>query len=98
MFGKYYIASKFRFTMFMAITVLIIAMILGAVFGTSVDGASVNKAYYVITVQSGDTLWSIAEEYNDSKTDIRKLIYEISDLNDLEDAHIYIGQQLLIPA
>ena len=95
MFGKYYIASKFRFTMFMAITVLIIAMILGAVFGTSVDGASVNKAYYIITVQSGDT---IAEEYKDAKTDIRKLIYEISDLNDLEDAHIYIGQQLLIPA
>ena len=98
MFGKYYIKSKFRFTTFVVATILVFAIIMGAVFGTTVNGASVTKAYYVITVESGDTLWSIASEYSNNRNDVRKLIYEISNLNELESSDIYIGQQLLIPA
>lgn len=98
MFGKYYIISKFRFTAFIVATILVFAIIMGAVFGTTVSGASVTKAYYVITVESGDTLWSIASEYGSNRNDVRQLIYEISNLNELESSEIYIGQQLLIPA
>ena len=98
MFGKYYIKSKVRFTTFIASILIIFAIMLGAIFGTTVSGASVTKAYYVITVEPGDTLWSIASEYGSNRNDVRKLIYEISNLNELETSNIYIGQQLLIPA
>ena len=98
MFGKYYIKYKVRFTTFIASILIIFAIMLGAIFGTTVSGASVTKAYYVITVEPGDTLWSIASEYGSNRNDVRKLIYEISNLNELETSNIYIGQQLLIPA
>ena len=66
--------------------------------GVYADGKGNNtKTYYAITVESGDTLWTIAQRFVDDRTDIRKLIYEISDINDLESANLAIGQQLIIP-
>ena len=48
-------------------------------------------------VQPGDTIWSIATDYIDSNTDIRKLVYEIREINKLNSAIIIPGQELLIP-
>lgn len=100
MFKRYYISSKIRFTIFVSIVLLIVFMSISAMFQISYASNKGNdvKSYYAITVESGDTLWSIASEYSDGKTDIRKLIYEITELNKLETAEIAIGQKLLIPA
>ncbi len=100
MFKKYYIESKLRFTIFILTMILIIVMSISAMFhNVYADGkGNVTNTYYAVTVESGDTLWSIALRYSDGKTDIRKLIYEISSLNNLETSEISIGQQLLIPA
>ena len=98
MFNKYYIASKFRFTLFITLMTIIITMSLSMLFGNTYVSGSSNKAYYAITVESGDTLWTIAEKYSDDKTDIRQFIYDISKINDLESSKILVGQKLLIPA
>ncbi len=103
MFKRYYIKSKIRFTIFVTIMLLIIVMSISVIFnigGVYAGGKGHESvAYYAITVESGDTLWSIAQRYSDSnKTDIRRFIYEISNLNGLESSDISIGQQLLIPA
>ncbi len=100
MFKKYYIESKIRFTIFILTLVLIILMSVSAMFhNVYADGkGAVTNTYYAVTVESGDTLWSIALKYSDGKTDIRKFIYEITNLNNLDSAEILIGQQLLIPA
>lgn len=54
-----------------------------------------------ITVASNDTLWNIASNVKSNSKDkslnINKVIYEIKDLNNLEDSNIYIGQSLEIP-
>ena len=102
MFKKYYIKSKIRFSIFIAIMTLIIGISFNSLFNLSGVYAAAKGTktltYYAVTVESGDTLWSIAQRYSDGRTDIRRFIYEITDLNSLETSDISIGQQLLIPA
>jgi LysM repeat protein len=54
----------------------------------------VTISYELYTVNSGDTLWSVAKQYYNG--DPRKLIYEIEKANDIS-ALITPGQELLIP-
>jgi len=63
---------------------------------------TVTKAYScketefkVITIRSGDTLWSIAEKYN-KKGDIREYIYKLKELNNLKDSSIIAGNELKV--
>lgn len=65
-------------------------------FAPRVQGSSKIK-YSKIVVSPGDTIWSIATDYIDSNTDVRKLVYEIRDINKLSSAIILPGQELLIP-
>ena len=48
------------------------------------------------TVSQGDTLWSIAKQQIDEKTDIRQYIYEIKQLNNMTTATIQVGQTIKI--
>ncbi|WP_232700047.1 cell division suppressor protein YneA [Brevibacillus daliensis] len=51
-----------------------------------------------ITIQPGDTLWTIASEYH-SQTDLttQELVQEIQEINQLESPLIYAGNNLIIP-
>lgn len=49
-----------------------------------------------ITVSTGDTLWSIACEYKKSGQDVREYLYNLRELNNLNDCIIYPGQVLKI--
>jgi hypothetical protein len=42
-------------------------------------------------------LWSIAEQVAPEDTDVRAVVAEIRNLNDLESSLIYPGQSLLVP-
>ncbi|MBF7097618.1 LysM peptidoglycan-binding domain-containing protein [Alkalibacter mobilis] len=54
--------------------------------------------YKVHVVESGDTLWEIAEIYNGDDDDTRKLVYEIASYNNIGgNDHIYPNQKLMIP-
>ena len=50
-----------------------------------------------VTVQPGDTLWSIASEYKPKGEDLRKFVYEIAANNGVENCEIVCGQTLFIP-
>lgn len=52
--------------------------------------------YTEYTVQHGDTLWDIASGCNRNE-DVRKVIYDIKALNNLESAAIHCGDVLLVP-
>ena len=56
------------------------------------------NVYETVTVQPGDTLWSIAERHMDDSKDIRKFIYEIKKLNNVSADTLTAGQKLMIPA
>lgn len=49
-----------------------------------------------ITVSAGDTLWSIACEYKKSGQDVREYLYNLRELNELNDCIIYPGQVIKI--
>lgn len=49
-----------------------------------------------ITVDSGDTLWGVASEV-DSDQEIRVLISQIAELNDLDTSELQPGQVLYVP-
>jgi hypothetical protein len=61
----------------------------------SLNGSEV--AFDFVTVQSGESLWGIAEQVAPT-TDPRDVIYDIMKLNGLESAEVYAGQELAIPA
>lgn len=60
-----------------------------------------NIEYKIIYVENGDTLWSIAsklqyDKYYNGK-DIRYIIEDIKQINNLENSNLYINQEIEIP-
>lgn len=52
----------------------------------------------VATVAPGETLWHFARGIAQPGQDLRDVVAEIQDLNDLSSAALQSGQQLLLPA
>lgn len=70
----------------------------GAVFGGT--AASENKPSYYMTVevQKGDTVWSIAETYNDdSGLSTAEYTEKIMEFNRMAGDKLIIGQRLQVP-
>lgn len=55
------------------------------------------EKYTEIRVENGQSLWTIAAKYYNNDCDIRKKIYDIKKINNLEDALLQPGQKLKIP-
>lgn len=90
--------------LYLIITVSFI--VAGILIGSSITGlADINiseeasyKYYTSITVEKGDTLWSIASKYMSSEYDqIEDYITEVRSLNHLYDNGISAGECLTIP-
>ena len=88
----------------LAILVLIIASF-GILLGTSInalasskaDVASYNKYYTSIRIESGDTLWSITDEYIcDLNIDKKEYINEICELNGICEDEIHAGDYVVV--
>lgn len=82
------------------IVFLIILTIL--IIGNNVSLSHGELQYKDLYVASGDTLWSIAtNELNNNSNfrnlDIREIIKEIKDINNLNSSVLYVGQKLVIP-
>jgi LysM repeat protein len=53
--------------------------------------------YIQVIVHPGDSLWKIARNHGNKQNDIRKIIYEIKKINQLESSTIHPGQIILMP-
>ena len=88
-----------------AIIITIITISILYVSVTHMDAAEADatnassKFYTCITVQSGDSLWDIAEEYKtDEYTSTQEYIDEVVSINNLKDeSSIVSGTDLLVP-
>ena len=63
---------------------------------SSCGGNDVRTEKMVYVVQSGDTLWDIAEEYAPDSMDIREYIRRINEHNNLDTLDIYPEMVLLL--
>ena len=94
---------KCRMVLLLA-TVFVITLgsiVCGSIFSSAQEestDAHQYKYFKSIEIQSGDSLWSIAEEYCDEAYDgdIREYIAEIKELNSLTSDHIHAGRKLLV--
>lgn len=55
-----------------------------------------NRQVETIRVAPNETLWAIAEEYKPDFMDTRDYIYEIKELNNMQDTYLYMGDELYI--
>lgn len=65
------------------------------VFIINVAGGITVKRVATLTVQRGDTLWSIARAIAPGK-DPRMIIYNIKSRNNLTDSNLVVGQKLFL--
>lgn len=86
--------------------VFIVIVAFGILLGSSMntlassdkDIASYNKYYVSIQVESGDTLWTIADEYVDG-FNIEKADYieEVCEINEISKDDIHAGDYIVVP-
>lgn len=96
--NRYKVTDLRKFKRFMFISILFISILVFASMATLNAYSKDIPQYNYITVEEGDTLWSIASNYADSShTDIRELVYLISNENDIYNASIYPGDVIKVP-
>ena len=74
-----------------------LAFIISSALGFNTASGASTQQYVQIKVQSGDTLWTLAQEYGPSDMDVRNVIYEICRLNGITAADLQAGQYITIP-
>lgn len=63
---------------------------------STVDQGTLNKYYKSITIESNDTLWNIADMYNDGKEAKDSYINTIKQLNNMSSDTLYAGESLIV--
>lgn len=96
--NRYKVVDMNKFKRFMFISILLISMVLFTLLFTINVYSKDIPQYNYITVEEGDTIWSIASTYVDkSNMEIRELVYVISNENSIYNAFIYPGDVIKIP-
>lgn len=94
---RYVIKSKFRFTVFLAVILLISVTTVTALLGMNDASGMTKQQYTQIQVYPGDTLWSIACEHMSDDMDIREAVHILSKVNQISASQLYAGQIIKIP-
>lgn len=95
---KYKIVNRTRFYIFIMISIYIIFSTISFFrsFGTAESTISDLK-YEEVYISNGDTVWDLALEYKPEKYDVRDLVAEIRDVNNIKDLNIKPGEVIKIP-
>ena len=93
--NRYKVTDMNKFKRFVFFTVLLISTCMFTLIFTLNAYSKDIPQYDYVTVEEGDTLWTIAAAYS-SGSDIRELIYRISEENNINNAKIYPGEIIKI--
>lgn len=95
------IALQKRLIAFFAILIVSLMILLGTSMKTfasaNKEQLPVQKYYTSIQVESGDTVWEIAERYTaDYDVDMQEYIDEVCAMNQLQNGQIHSGQHIVV--
>ena len=94
----YRIVKPFRFFLFVVISIMIIVFAGYTVIGAGNAEAAAARSYVQITIDEGDSLWSIVERCNkDAHIDVQSAIYDVYEINDIDESDIRPGEKVFIP-
>lgn len=90
----------YRITFLISIVMLLVVAI-GCLIPVSASDLSESKEpltqYYTsISIETNDTLWDIAQEYNNGYENDQQYIYSIMQLNNMKSDTIYSGQYIVV--
>lgn len=74
----------------------LLAIIIVMILSTTAFG-STPQEFETVVVTDGDSLWSIAQEFNYGNQDIRRLVADIIEVNSLDGDYIYPDMILKVP-
>lgn len=94
--NRYKVKDINKFKRFMFLSILLISILVFASLATIKAYSKDIPQFDYINVKEGDTLWSIASDYADNN-EIREIVYEISQANNIQGASIYPGDIIKIP-
>jgi LysM repeat protein len=80
---------------FVFVALVVSAIVVGS--KASADGPEVPMPSDTHTVASGETLWGIASTLTGPGESTRSVVNEILELNEMDSATIYAGDQILVP-
>ncbi|NLJ99318.1 MAG: LysM peptidoglycan-binding domain-containing protein [Tissierellia bacterium] len=96
---RYRIVNKRKFISFLALilTIITISTMFLLMRDNKVYSSTYEENYINVKVEKGDTLWNIAINYMPKGYDVRKMVFEIIEFNDIEGASIYPGDLIKVP-
>lgn len=95
---RYVIVNSTRFFAFITIILVVVTIFLSLIFNLSKVHSSVYmQKYMTYDVAEGDSLWEISLRTMPDGFDVRRMVYEIKELNDMETSYIYEGESIKIP-
>lgn len=94
----YRIVDPVRFFLAVVISIMILIFAGYSVIGAARVQAAAIRTYTQVTIQEGDNLWNLVKMYNpDSHIDIRDAIYDVYEINDIDESDIRPGEKIFIP-
>lgn len=94
---SYRITSRFRFTVFVVLTIILLTTIINFALGLNTAASLTVQEYMDVKIQSGDTLWNIAQTYMPDNMDTRKAVYQLCSINDISADQLYAGMTIQVP-
>ncbi|HZK24074.1 MAG TPA: LysM peptidoglycan-binding domain-containing protein [Oscillospiraceae bacterium] len=80
-----------------ALVLLVLTIVIGITFVNNNVALGETRLPQDIVVETGDTLWTLAQRYAPQRMDIRKYVRIIMEHNELTGPLVYPGQLLELP-
>lgn len=96
--GKTYrIKSRTRFTLFIAIALILIVTMANTILGFNDASSMTLQEYISIEIEAGDTLWQIASDYMPDDMDPRMAVHKLCQINSIDAEMLQPGQIIKVP-